>query len=153
MASSGANRRGDSIQNPGREGLLERWAKQGQREFEIEFFQAVLEKCPDYVEVLKAHGHNLTAKGHYGQGLEVDRRLVRLRPNDPVVHYNLACSYSLLQMSNAAIASLESSLKLGYRDFEHMVLDADLVHVRRDVRFLALIKRYWKRAQRSGQIC
>ena len=83
--------------------------------------------------------------------IEADRRLVRLRPNDPITHYNLACSHALLRQTEAAIAALESSLKLGYRDFEHMLSDPDLEHMREDARFLSMLGRHLKRLKRSSK--
>ena len=122
-----------------------------QLDFELDFFERILERNPDYVAVLRVHASNLTAKGLYARGLAADRRLIRLRPNDPLSHYNLACSYSLLHMNDAAIASLDSSLKLGYRDLEHMLGDPDLAHVRKDARFVGLVGRYLLKLKKAGR--
>ena len=138
-----------SNQHLGNVGRPEEAATPAQLDFELEFFGRMLERNPDYIDVLRVHGNNLTAKGLYARGLDTDRRLVRLRPHDPLAHYNLACSYSLLRMNDAAIASLESSFKLGYRDFEHMLCDPDLEHVRGDARFLGLMSRYLKKLIRA----
>ena len=124
-------------------------AAKSQLDFELEFFERILEHNPDFVDVLRVHGNNLTAKGHYARGLETDRRLAELRPKDPLAHYNLACTYSLLQMKDSAIVSLDTSLKLGYQDFEHMLRDPDLEHVRTDARFISLLGRYLKKPKQS----
>lgn len=115
-----------------------------QLDFELEFYGRILERNPDYIDVLRVYASNLTAKGLYARGLETDRRLVHLRPNDPIAHYNLACSYALLSMIDAAISSLESSLKLGYHDLESLMHDPDLEHVRGDARLGRLLSRYLK---------
>jgi tetratricopeptide (TPR) repeat protein len=135
---------GDLHQESGSARRPEAQKSQTQLDFELEFFERVLEKQPDYVDALRVHGNNLTAKGRYDRGLDVDRRLVRLKPKDPLVHYNLACSYALLRMTDAAIAALAEALKLGYRDFDYMLRDSDLSHVRHDPRFIALIGRHFK---------
>jgi tetratricopeptide (TPR) repeat protein len=126
-------------------------SKRPQLDFELDFFERILERNPDYVDVLRAHANNLTAKGLYTRGLAADRRLIRLRPNDPDAHYNLACSFSLLRLNDAAIASLDSSLKLGYRDLEHMLGDPDLEHVRKDARFVGLLGRYLLKLKKTGK--
>ena len=36
-------------------------------------------------------------RSRFEDGLSVDRRLARLCPSDPLVHYNLACSFSLTE--------------------------------------------------------
>lgn len=138
-------------QNPHSSGPASELANQSQLDFELDFFDRILEQNPDYVDVLRVHANNLTASGLYDRGLAADRRLVRLRPNDPIAHYNLACSYSLLHMNDSAIASLDSSLKLGYRDLEHMLGDPDLFHVRKDARFVRLVGRYLLKLKQAGK--
>ena len=64
------------------------------------------------------------------EGLKVDERLSRLRPDDALVHYNLACSYSLTGQLELAIEALESAINLGYRDFKWMGQDPDLKNLR-----------------------
>ena len=47
-----------------------------------------------------------------------------------MVHYNLACSYSLTGNFNQAVAALERALNLGYRDFKWLSQDPDLSELR-----------------------
>ena len=115
-----------------------------QLDFEIEFFGAVLERNPDYVDVLRVMGNNLTLKGRYAQGLQIDKRLVQLRPNDPLAQYNLACSYALLKRPEQALKTLRRAVELGYRDFRYMREDRDLESIRHDPRFRALVREFEK---------
>src|ERR1700737_3811035 len=108
---------------------------QSQLDFEIEFFSNILERQPDYIDVLRVMGNNLTLKGRYVQGLQIDKRLVQLRPNAPPAHYNLACSYALLKRPDQAIKTLRLAVELGYRDFRYMREDRDLDSIRQDPRF------------------
>jgi hypothetical protein len=62
--------------------------------------------------------------------LKIDEHLCKLRPDDSLVHYNLACSYSLMEQLNLAIETLENALNLGYRDFKWMAQDPDLENLR-----------------------
>jgi len=119
-----------------------RKAESEQTEFEIKFFSDVLERYPDYVDVLRAFGNLLTKQGHHEEGLEVDRRLVRLRPLDAVAHYNLACSYCLLRKHDQALAELRKAFELGYCDFAYLRKDRDLESIRNDRRFKALIREF-----------
>ncbi len=61
-------------------------------EFEIWFLEGVLESYPAYVEGLMFLGNVYTANGMYEKGLKIDIKLAKLKPSDPLVHYNLACS-------------------------------------------------------------
>jgi hypothetical protein len=117
-------------------------ADQNQIDFELDFFGGVLERAPDYVDVLRVMGHLLTLKGRYAEGLQVDKRLVGLRPGDPLVHYNLACSYALLKRNELALKTLRHAVELGYRDFRYMREDRDLDAIRHDPRFRQLLREY-----------
>ena len=119
--------------------------EQHQLDFEIELFGRILERCPDYVDVLRVMANNLTLKGRYAEGLQIDKRLVQLRPNDPLAHYNLACSYALLKRPDQALKTLRRAVELGYRDFRYMREDRDLDAIRHDPRFRQLLREYENR--------
>jgi tetratricopeptide (TPR) repeat protein len=118
---------------------------QSQLDFEIDFFGRVLETNPNYVDVLRVQGNNLTLKGRYADGLQIDKRLIQLRPGDALAHYNLACSYALLKRADQAIKTLRRAVELGYRDFRYMREDHDLDSIRHDPRFRALLREYENR--------
>jgi tetratricopeptide (TPR) repeat protein len=115
-------------------------AEQNQLDFELDFFGRILERFPDYVDVLRVQGNNLTLKGRFAEGLLIDRRLVQLRPGDALAHYNLACSYALLKKVDPAIKALRKAIDLGYRDFRYMREDRDLDALRHDSRFRQLLR-------------
>ena len=106
---------------------------------EISFYEDLLKEKPDYVDALIALGDAYTKKGHYKEGLKIDERLVKLKPDDPLVHYNLACSYSLLKMANLCLEALEKAIHLGYHDPIFMEKDPDLEFIRKDPRYIALL--------------
>ncbi|MFN0243167.1 MAG: TPR end-of-group domain-containing protein [Planctomycetota bacterium] len=101
---------------------------------------------PGNLEALAELGHVYTRQGEYARGLAIDRRLVTLLPEDPTAHYNLACSLALLGSAAEALDELESAVRLGYDDAEHLTADEDLVSLRGDPRFVALLERL----QRDG---
>ena len=113
---------------------------QHQLDFELDFFEGVLSRCPDYVDVLRIMGNLLTLKGRFADGLQVDKRLARLRPNDALAHYNLACSYALLKRPEQSLKTLRRAVELGYRDFRYMREDRDLDSIRHDPRFRQLLR-------------
>jgi tetratricopeptide (TPR) repeat protein len=121
---------------------LVRASDQNQLDFEIEFFGRILEQQSDYVDVLRVQGNNLTLKGRYAEGLQIDKRLIQLRPSDPLAHYNLACSYALLKRPDNAIKTLRRAVELGYRDFRYMREDHDLDSIRHDPRFRQLLREF-----------
>jgi tetratricopeptide (TPR) repeat protein len=116
--------------------------QQSQLDFELEFFEGILQRNPDFIDVLRVHGNNLTLKGRFADGLKIDRRLVELRPHDALAHYNLACSYALLKKVDLSLKALRKAVELGYRDFRYMREDRDLDAVKRDPRFRQLLREF-----------
>lgn len=119
--------------------------------FEIRFYEGILGKSPCFIEALAALGDLYTRKGFHRQGLDMDERLYQLRPGDPVVLYNLACSYSLLDEKDKAFRAIKQAIHCGYDDFEHLEADNDLDNLRGDRRFTRYFERI-KGKRRSDAI-
>ncbi len=117
-------------------------AERSQLDFELAFFQAILDKVPDFAEVLQAHAGNLTTKGLMKEGLKVDQKLVEIRAHDPMMHYQLACRYAALKQADMAINTLRKAVELGYRDFRTMIHEREFATLRKDRRFIELLKEY-----------
>ena len=107
-------------------------SRQEQRDLDIEidFLEGVVKRDRRYVEALQLLGVDYTRRGRFEEGLKVDCRLARLCPDDPLVHYNLACSFSLTAEYRKAANALRKALHYGYRDFEFMKTDPDLEPLR-----------------------
>jgi predicted Zn-dependent protease len=95
-------------------------------DFELSFFESLHRRMPKDIRVASILAHIYTQVGQIDAGLKMDRKLVRLEPNDPTVHYNLACSLSLKGRSADAVKVLRVAIDLGYKDFEWMQHDPDL---------------------------
>ncbi len=104
-------------------------------EFEIQFFEGVAKRDPDFIDALQILGDAYTKTGQWEKGLLIDKRLARLCPDNPLVFYNLACSYSLMSRLDAAFAALSKAIKLGYDDAMWLAKDPDLENLRKDSRF------------------
>jgi tetratricopeptide (TPR) repeat protein len=123
-------------------GKTARAPEQSQLDFELAFFDGVVQRSPDYVDVLRILGNLLTLKGRFDEGLRIDQRLVRLRPDDALAHYNLACTYALMNRADLSLRTLRRAVELGYRDFRYMREDHDLDSIRHDPRFRQLLLEY-----------
>lgn len=119
----------------------ERRLEEAGLEFLAQFLGIESRRHPKNLEALAELGHALTRLGRIGEGLEVDRRLVRLAPDNSTVHYNLACSLCLLDRPLEALDALERSVELGYDDAGHLLADEDLQILREDPRFRAVIRK------------
>jgi len=114
-----------------------------------EFLEVEIARHPSNVDALAELGQVYTQCGLWNRGLEVDQQLVQLVPESPTVHYNLACSQSLLGLVDAAFGSLERATDLGYCDYEFMERDEDLASLRDDQRFRSLLERIRTKARRG----
>jgi len=79
-------------------------------EVRIGFIEGIVRRDPGYVDALQLLGDHYTQRGRYSDGLEVDERLARLEPGNPLVFYNLACSYSLTDQFDRAVAARPSAV-------------------------------------------
>ncbi|MGE0268471.1 MAG: hypothetical protein AB7S78_08470 [Candidatus Omnitrophota bacterium] len=104
-------------------------------QFEIEFYEGLLKKKPDFFEAMALLGDLYTRVGRYQDGLAMDERLYQIDPQNPVVLYNLACSYSLLDQIDLSFRSLKKAINCGYDDFFHIEQDSDLENLKKDLRF------------------
>ncbi len=118
-------------------------------EFEIHFYENILKESPNFVQALTAIGDAYTRAGFWQKGLEVDLKLARMRPNDPTVFYNLACSYALLNQTPAALSALTKAIEFGYNDFEYLRADADLENLLKDFHVQEFIKAVEKKKKSS----
>lgn len=101
------------------------------KDFEITFYENLAKERPNFVNVLVSLGDAYTRKGFYHEGLAVDRKLARLKPDDPIIHYNLACSLSLMEKPNEALKGLKRAILFGYNDFSYIREDPDLKNLRK----------------------
>ena len=99
-------------------------------DIEIGFFEGILEMDPNYLDALELIAQAYTERGLYEKGLQVDIRLTALKPQDPLAHYNLGCSYSLTGQEEKAADSLEIAILLGYKEFDYLDKDPDLSNLR-----------------------
>lgn len=117
-------------------------APSNQLDFDIRFYDAILERSPNYLDVLRCQGGLLARKGLHERSLEVDRRLVRLAPDDEVAHYNLACNLALAGQTREGLQQLRRALELGYRDFRYLTMDGDLDALRGADEYQDLAREY-----------
>jgi tetratricopeptide (TPR) repeat protein len=110
-------------------------------QFEIEFFEAIHRRCPDYVDVVGLLGALYTKVGRIADGLKMDRKLVKLEPDNATAHYNLACSLALSKKRPDALKSLRKAVSLGYDDLDWMQQDPDLETLKSDPEFRKLLRK------------
>jgi Flp pilus assembly protein TadD len=116
-------------------------ANQRELDVKISFMEGLVRRDPAYVDALQLLGDHYTQRGRFTEGLNVDERLARLEPQNPVVFYNLACSYSLTDQFDRANESLEKAIQLGYKDFAWLTKDPDLKKFRLQPAYREILKK------------
>ena len=102
---------------------------------EISFLEGLAKRDPEYIEALQLLGDDNTKRGRFPEGLADDEHLSRLLPEDSMVFYNLACSFSLTDRVDDSISALKKAVQLGYDDKKWIDEDPDLNKIRSDPRF------------------
>jgi predicted Zn-dependent protease len=108
-------------------------------EIDIALYESMDRKDPTDTRVIELLAQLYTRVGRIQDGLAMDQRLAILKPNDPTVAYNLACSLSLIGQTEESIAALKKAVALGYSDLAWMRKDPDLEGVRGLPEFLTLL--------------
>ena len=120
--------------------LIQTWRERpADLDFEIRFYERLVQDYPDFVDALIPLGDAYTKRGHHDRGLAIDQRLAQLRPDDPIVWYNMACSFSILKRVPEALKALAHAIALGYNEFGWILRDPDLAEVRRAPAFQAFL--------------
>ncbi|MCA9001456.1 MAG: hypothetical protein KDB61_06005 [Planctomycetes bacterium] len=96
------------------------------QEFLVDFLGEASRRQPGNQEVLSALSQSLARLGRRFEGLKVDEQLVALDPENPILHYNLACSRALNDDHAAAIESLTRAIELGFCEVDFIAQDPDL---------------------------
>jgi Flp pilus assembly protein TadD len=114
-----------------------------------------IEEAREAVEVLERHleWHPDDARGlHLGAGSLVMlgqterakrwlRRALELDPDDPIVLYNVACNFATLGDVDESLDYLEQAIEQGTVSSDWMRNDEDLVSLRNNPRYTALLQR------------
>ena len=138
-AGAASGRAGRGKASRGRRASTEWFGTLNQLDFDVDFFERLLARKPDAVEVLRILAELVSRKGLVHRAVEYDRRLVDLLPNDFLARYNLACSLARAGRPDEAIDSLSRAILLGYDDLAHMEADPDLESLRNHPDFQALL--------------
>src|SRR5271156_1544608 len=104
-----------------------------------EKFGGVLEQHLDLVpEDVRARillSNSYAYRGRRNDAAQQIERAVAMRPGDPNVLYNAACTYSLLGSKDESLAMLVKAAEAGFSDFEWASRDSDLASLHEEPEF------------------
>jgi Flp pilus assembly protein TadD len=107
---------------------------------ERDLLELALIASPGDFQILVRLGELYPRLGLLDESLRIDRKLVVMAPDDPVVRYNLACSLALTGDLPAAFTALREAIRRGYSDLAHLLQDPDLAIVRQSTRFVEILR-------------
>jgi len=79
-------------------------------------------------------------QGEYARAAGLLERLRTIQPDNPDVHYNLACMLSKQGRTDEALDSLEQAIRKGFRDDRLLQTDPDLDNIRSEERFREIMR-------------
>jgi len=133
-------RRGSLVHANGRACFLmgEAFRELGRYEEALVPLERGVDLLPDDIHVLLALGWCYKRTGQLAKAIDVLERAVRIEPGEAILHYNLACYWSLARNRAASLRHLQLAFEID-ANFRDMVAgEPDFNPIRHDSEFIAL---------------
>jgi Flp pilus assembly protein TadD len=98
--------------------------------FHQDFLEKISQKLKHDERILQTLSQYYTSIGNTTKSLQMNRKILKFRPNDPLVHYNLACDLALKKKAKEACDALAKAIQLGYNDWQWIRDDTDFDGIR-----------------------
>lgn len=92
-----------------------------------------------FLVFLSEEAQSLNRRKQYEQAAENLSIMAIIAPDNPRVHYNLACAYALNRDKNRALEALQHAIEKGFKDVALIQSDKDLDALRADAEFKRLV--------------
>jgi len=73
---------------------------------------------------------NFHSAMQYERAAESALRLIEMVPDEPIAHYNYACTMVRLRRAREALAAIDHAIEYGWRNIDHLRSDPDLAMLR-----------------------
>jgi adenylate cyclase len=107
----------------------------------VEIIKQQLDMNPDDMRALYIGAANLSSMGEKAQALDWATRAYKAGRDEPVVLYNVACTYALLGETERSLDLLEKAVEIGWGDRAWLETDSDLNSLHDETRFKAILER------------
>lgn len=98
-----------------------------------------LDLIPDDTRACVLGSASFAIIGEVERSAALAKRALAMDPDDPMLLYNVACTYSLLHMTDEALDCLESAVDKGYGHKEWMEHDSDFDSIKDTPRFKTIL--------------
>ena len=123
------------------------YAQLGEKEKHDELIKKLYEIFPVYLEKNPNDGRTRTyfAKvliymGKLDEAKEEESKALLLNPDDPLMLYNAACFYSLINEKKTALKYLKAAIQLGFANYDWIKIDSDLNSIRNEKEYIEILK-------------
>jgi TolB-like protein/Tfp pilus assembly protein PilF len=104
----------------------------------VKMIEQRLDIDPDHARAYNLGATTLMKLGNIPRALEFATMSLTIEPDDPLILYNVACMYALMDKREDALAYLERAVRNGFGHRESMANDPDLESIRRTPWFHAI---------------
>ena len=109
------------------------------RQKRVSVLQRQIELVPEDARARVLLAITYAEDGRMEESAALARKAVELRPNDPNIHYNVACTYGLMNKKAEALDTLKKTIQLGYSNWDWIKRDTDLNCLHGDPEFESLL--------------
>ena len=106
----------------------------------VRLIEQRLDIDPDHARAYNLGATTLMKLGNIPRALEFATMSLSIEPDDPLILYNIACMYALMDKREDALAHLERAVRNGFGHSESMANDPDLESIRRTPWFHAIVQ-------------
>ena len=99
-----------------------------------------LDLIPDDTRACVLGAAGFAILGDIDRSAALAKRALAIDPDDPMLLYNVACTYALLHKTDDALDCLESAVDKGYGHKEWMEHDSDFASIRDTPRFKTILR-------------
>jgi len=104
------------------------------------FYPSYLLRHPEDSRAHQFYALTLNRLGRLEKAKTEMQKGIEQNPNDPIIIYNAACFYAMIGDKKTAIKNLKKAIDNGFGNYEYIKHDPDLLDMRKEVGFMALIQ-------------
>ena len=105
-------------------------ASLGEYDESIVQYQKALSIVPNYIQAMYGLALIYSNQQDYKRALDSLQNIRQLRPDNPLIYYNIACIYAKQNMTKECIGFLNQAIDKGFKDWDQIKKDPDLSNIR-----------------------